>query len=166
MKKTLLGFSIGILTGVVLLLNGCGTTQQAADHDADIAAIKSLTEQAKDAYVARDWEGLSGFFTDDGIWMPPDMTPLVGKEAWWSWVEQWWDQVAVKQMEISPEEIVIAGDWAFERYNEAIVYVPKAGGEPSESYYKGIWILQRQDDGSWRIARFVWNTSPAPAAEE
>ena len=108
MKKVLLGFSIGILMGVVLLLDGCGTTQEAADTDADIAAIKSLAEQAQDAYVARDWERFAGFFTDDGVWMPPDMAPLVGKEAWWSWVQQWWDEDVVEQMNLSHEEIVVA----------------------------------------------------------
>ena len=165
MKKTVLGFLIGILMGVGLLLNGCGTAQQAADTDADIAAIKNLTEQLQSAYVARDWDRFSGFFTDDGVWMPPDMAPLVGKEAWWSWVKQWWDQVAVERMKVSPEEIVVAGDWSFVRYNETTVYVPKAGGEPGESYFKGIWVLQRQANGSWQIARFIWNISPAPKAE-
>ena len=166
MKKALLGFSIGILMGVGLLLTGCGTAQQTANTDADIAAIKSLAEQAIDAYVARDWERFAGFFTDDGIWMPPNMAPLVGKEAWWSFVQDWWDQSVVEQMNVSHEEIVVVGDWAYERHNETQLVIPKAGGEPSQHYFKGVWILQRQDDGSWKIARYIWNFSPAPTAEK
>jgi uncharacterized protein (TIGR02246 family) len=165
MKKALLGFSIGILMGVVLLLAGCGTAQQAADTDADIEAIKSLSEQLQDAYIARNWERFSGFFTDDGVWMPPNLEPLVGKEAWWSWAQQWWDQSSVEQLSVSLEEIVVAGDWAFERHSETHVIIPKASGEPSQLYFKGVWILQRQDDGSWQIARYIWNSSPAPTAE-
>ncbi len=166
MKKVLRGFSIPILIGAGLLLTGSGTAQQTADTDADIAQIKNLTEQLKEAYIARDWERFSGFFTDDGVWMPPNMEPLVGKEAWWSFVESWWDQSAVERMTVSHEEIVVVGDWAYERHNETQVVIPRGGGESSELYFKGVWILQRQDNGSWKIARYIWNFSPAPTAEK
>ena len=66
MKTTLRGFFISVPMGVVLLLVSYGMTLQAADTDADVAAIENLVEQVKDAYVARDWEKFSGFFTSDG----------------------------------------------------------------------------------------------------
>jgi uncharacterized protein (TIGR02246 family) len=139
MKLSVLNWAWFALVLLALQLNACGTAQQAEDTDADIAAIKSLSEQAQDAYIARDWERFASFFTDDGVWMPPNKAPLVGKEAWWSWVQQWWDQSAVEQMNVSHEEIVVAGNWAFVRHNESQVTIPVAGGEPRQSYFKGIW---------------------------
>lgn len=166
MKTMLQGFFIAVFMGVVLLIVSCGTTQQAPDTDADIAAIESLSEQVQDAYIARDWEQFSSFFTDDGIWMPRNRMPLIGKEAWWSWIQGWWDQSAVEQMDVSSEEIVVAGDWAFERHNEVTTSRVKESGETRQSYYKGIWILRRQEDGSWKIARYIWNRNPDPNAED
>ena len=166
MKTTLQGFFISVLMGVVLLLVSCGTTLQVADTDADVAAIENLIEQAKDTYVARDWEKFSGLFTNDGVWMPANRLPLIGKEAWWSWVQRGWEQSSVEQIDLSSEEIVVAGDWAFERHNEMIIYKGKESGETRQRYNKGIWILQRQEDGSWKIARYIWNRNPDPNAED
>jgi len=166
MKTMFKGFFVAVFMGVVLLIVGCGTTQQAADTDADVAAIESLTEQVRDAYVARDWERFSGFFTNDGVWMPRNSMPLIGKEAWWSWIQGWWDQSAIEQMDVSTEEIVVAGDWAFERHNDTQVTTSKVDGETSQHYFKGIWILRRQEDDSWKIARYIWNRNPDPNAED
>ena len=154
MKKTHLGFSIGILIGVILLFNGCGTAQQTVETDADVAAIKSMTEHLSEAYVSRDWDTFASFFTDDGVWMPRGQPPLIGKEAWWSWIGGGWDQSTIQQLTTNHEEIVIAGDWAFEWHTETQVH------EGGQRNYKGIWILQRQDDGSWKIARYSFNRSP------
>ena len=54
---------------------------QAADTDADIAAIKSMAEQLGEAYVARDWDRFTSFFTDDAVWMPRGQPPLIGKRG-------------------------------------------------------------------------------------
>jgi len=133
--------------------------------DPDVSAIESMNKQTEAAYIADDWMRFMDFFTDDAIWMPPNEAPLIGKEAMWSWAKQWWDESTIEEMTVSYEEIVVAGDWAFERHNRTTVTVPKAGGESSTSHDKGIWLLRRQADGSWKIARYIWNTNPSPGAD-
>ena len=56
----------------------------------DMDAIKELFKQAEEAYGARDWDSFSSCFTDDAVWMPPDQPPLIGKDAWWSWIGGGW----------------------------------------------------------------------------
>ena len=80
----------------------------------DIIAIEHLIKEAIDAYVARDWDGFTSFFKDDAIWMPPDQTPLIGKDAWWSWIGKGWDKTIIDEMVSLSEEIIVAGDWAYE----------------------------------------------------
>jgi ketosteroid isomerase-like protein len=128
--------------------------KMANSDSVDIAAIKSLTEQLTEAYGAHDWDGFTSFFTDDAVWMPPDQPPLIGKDAWWSWIGGGWDQSTLQQHTTNHKEIVIAGDWAFEWHTETQV------GEGWQHNSKGIWILQRQNDGSWKIARYCFNGSP------
>ena len=69
-------------------------------------------------------------------------------------------------MDLSSEEIVVAGDWAFERHTEMTISKGNESGETRQSYYKGIWILQRQEDATWKIARYIWNRNPDPNAED
>lgn len=64
--------------------------------------------------------------------------------------------------ESTVDEIIVFGDWALERHHEMSVYLPADGSDPVTSYNKGIHILQRQSDDSWRIARYIWNPDPPP----
>ncbi len=126
----------------------------ADSESADVAAIKRLTLQGIEDYLARDWDRFTSIFTDDAVWLPPNQPPLIGKEAWWSWIGDSWDQSTIQEQTSNHEEIVIAGDWAFEWHTE----IQK--GEGWQVNFKGIWILQRQDDSSWKIARYCFNRSP------
>ena len=129
--------------------------------DKDTAAIHVLSEQVTQAYIARDWDKFAGYFTEDAIWMPNEVLPLQGKDEWWTFVEPFWDTTAVVEMSVASEEIVVAGDWAFERHTERQVIRPAGGeGETLTFNFKGIWLLQRQDDGSWKIVRYIWNWNP------
>jgi ketosteroid isomerase-like protein len=107
-------------------------------------------------YVARDWDGFASFFTEDAVWMPPDQPPLIGKDAWWSWIGEGWEQSTIEQLNSSHEEIVISGDWAYERHNETQI------GPGRQMNFKGIFIMHRQVGGSWKIARYCFNLSPVP----
>jgi ketosteroid isomerase-like protein len=55
------------------------------------------------------------------------------------------------------DEIRVTGDWAYSRYSYTWILTPVPGGESVEVSGKGIWIVQRQPDGSWKIAREIWN---------
>ncbi len=146
-----------------VLLVACAPPGVEDTSEADREAIKTVTEQSREAYMARDWNRFSGHFTEDAIWMPDNVLPLTGKAAWWSFVEQFWDSTAVVEMDLVSEEIIVAGDWAFQRMTETTVTVPTSGdGESSTSRFKIVWLFHREADGSWKIARFIWNWNPAP----
>ena len=153
--------SMSLLVIGMLSLGMLPVTAIAAGDD--IAAINAVSDQVREAYMARDWDRFSGLFTDDAIWMPGNLLPLTGKAAWWSFVEGFWNSTAIVEMDVVSDEIVVMGDWAFERHTETTVTVPTAGdGEPSTYRFKGVWLLHRQADGSWKIARYIWNQNPAP----
>ena len=120
----------------------------------DTAAIKSMTEKLLTAYIDHDWEGFTSYFTDDAVWLPPDQPPLIGKNVWWSWIGSDWEESTIQQQSIVHKEIVIAGDWAYEWHTQTQV------GEGWQANFKGIWILERQDDDSWKIAVYCFNYAP------
>ncbi len=121
---------------------------------ADVLAIENMVEQLSEAYLTRDWDGFTSFFTQDAVWMPPDQPPLIGKDAWWSWIGGGWHRSTIEEQDTGSQEIVVAGDWAYEWHKETQT------GPGWQRKFKGIFIMHRQEDGSWKIARYCFNLSP------
>src|SRR5207237_7600275 len=64
---------------------------------------------------------------------------------------------------VYPEELELAGDIAVDQHRWVLDSMPKRGGRPVHDEGKGIWIWRRQDDGSWKVARAIWNSDLARA---
>ncbi len=144
------------IAAAMLLLIGCETDRREADINADTTAIKTVIEHVGEAWKAGDWNTLAGFYTDDTIWMPPGEAPLRGKDALRAWVEPIWNDYTVVELSMPSEEIVVIDDWAFERHSEtAEIY--EVGGESIQLDLKGARIFRREEDGSWKIAQYIWN---------
>ena len=155
--------SILAVLATLNLLVGCETDHRKTIIDTDEKAIETVIGELTDAYAARDWDAFAAYFTDDGIWMPPGLAPLGGEDAWWSFAQQWWNSSTVLDIGVTTEELVVIGDWAIERHSEFQVSTFGDSAEPVSLYFKGIWIFRRQDDGSWKIARYIWNENIPPA---
>ena len=150
------------IAAAMLLLIGCETDRREADINADIAASEAMSEQAAEAWEAGDLKTFAGFFTNDAIWMPPGAAPLQGRDAWWASLESGWNEATPLEVSVTSEEIVVIGDWAFERHLVSEVVIEEPGGEQTQYYDKAIWILRRQEDGAWKIARYIWNENVPP----
>jgi len=164
-KKIVMSILRNLATPVVfalILVVGCGPDQRQVSRDDDISAIRTAIDGLTDAYVARDWDSFASFFTNDGIWMPPGVALLQGKEAWWAWVKPWWNSSTVMDIGVSTEELIVIDDWAIERHIEHQTTIFGAGEEPASLHFKGIWIFRRQEDGSWKIAQYIWNENSSP----
>ncbi len=126
----------------------------------------SGVDRLRDAHVAAvnagDAEGWAACFTDDGVQMPPHFGANAGKAAIRGWSTGFLSLFACR-FSLSVAEVQVAGDWAFERGRYDITLTPRAGGESMDDNGKYITIYQRQSDGSWKIARDIWNSSqPLP----
>ncbi len=144
------------IAAAILLLIGCETDRREADINADTAAIKTVSKKSDEAWMAGDWNTFAGFYTDDTIWMPPGEAPLRGKDALRAWVEPIWNDYTFVDLRMPSEEIVVIDDWAYERHSE-VVKISEVGGEPMQYEQKGVRIFRREEDGSWKIARYIWN---------
>lgn len=137
--------------------------QQAGANQADVEAINKLREQEMAAFSAADVNTLLILFTNDAIVMPPNEPALYGKDAIRAWLENVYKQFTV-QGKYTSSDVVLAGDWAFERFTSTLTTTPVAGGEPVQEVIKGLHIYRRQADGSWKIAQDIWNTDNPPDA--
>ncbi len=150
------------IAAAMLLLIGCETDRSETAIDADIAAIKTVSEQAAEAWKARDLDAAVGFYTDDTIWMGPDVAPIRGKDALRAWLEPEWNDFTIVELSMPSEEIVVIDDWAYERHFEYLVEIDKVNGESTQYYLKGVRIFRREEDGFWKIARYIYNEDVPP----
>jgi ketosteroid isomerase-like protein len=86
--------------------------------------------------------------------MPPGV-PARGKDVLVQGVPKAFAASQVTAMKIAPVETVIMGDYAFSRGNYAQTAMVK--GSPVELEGKFMTIFRRQEDGSWRIYRDIFN---------
>ncbi len=155
---------IGVLIFFMLIGTACTSVVEvpepsavgATTTEADVEAVKRVREQAVAAINAGDLGALMSLWSDDIVWMWPNEPPVVGKEAlrsWWQTHRSPWKV----EMTVSHEEVIVAGDWAFQRGTHTGRRIPKAGGEPMEIDMKCIDILRRQPDGSWKHTHVICN---------
>ena len=166
-----------ILAGVVclsfILLPSCAPqpeeqaepdAEEAASAEGDVEAINELLDEEVASVNDGDVERLLTLVADDTVWMPPNHPAIFGKEALRSWAEDFLSQFSV-EITASSEEVLVFGDWALQRYSMTMAMTPVAGGEAIQEDGKGLHIYQKQSDGSWELARDIWNTDTLPPEE-
>ncbi len=170
---------------VVVVFAGCKPageqpgpmTAETTSTEADVEALHSVREAHDGAVNAGDLEAYLANCAEDVVLMPPSEPPVVGKEALRAWAQGLFGQFSFEQT-TSSDEVVVTGDWGFDRGTYTITPTPKAVGEAAEGTSieqpeigreldyaqtgKYLWILRRQPDGSWKIARGMWSSNHPP----
>jgi uncharacterized protein (TIGR02246 family) len=145
-------------------LSGCHNVDTARSKQADIAEIRRFLAASGEAVNAGDVDAEVSRFTEDGIYMWPDAPSIQGHEALRKWFRQRFVRVNVR-IENETREIVVSGDWAFERGTYVAHIRTKTGDGEETVRGKYINILRRQPDGSWRIARRIRNRDYPPGQQ-
>lgn len=141
--------------------------QQAAQDRmlADQRAIARLQERDIAANTALDLDALVALTTDDVVLLAPGRAPVVGHEALRKFYDELLDRapdVQVLAYSENWEEVRIVGDFAFQWGTITERSKPTVSGAETTSSVHAMRMLARQPDGSWKIARAMWNTAPAP----
>ncbi|MEE8206731.1 MAG: nuclear transport factor 2 family protein, partial [Nitrospinaceae bacterium] len=120
-------------------------------------AIRDLIEQAAQSLQSDHFDDYLDLYTDDAVWMiPSSFMDMHISEArlFYGFTEKFrFDQ------NLTVNEIIVSGDWAFARISLDGHLRAKQDEQsaPLRSISRHMWIFQRQQDGSWRIARDIWN---------
>lgn len=133
-------------------------------QEKDIDAIKRLFEDWNAGWVAGDTAALLSLYADDPALMPQNQPAMVGKAAIRLLYQSVFDEFNVKG-EGRLMEIEISGDWGYFWSAYRLTATPKAGGEPIEDEGKSIFIVRRQNDNSWKIARLMDNSDREQASK-
>jgi ketosteroid isomerase-like protein len=138
-----------------LVLAAC-TRAAAPDLAADEQAIAAVRTQFEAAENASDIAQVRAAFAADIQLMAPNAPAAVGIDSAVARLQRTFDagRLAIRY---ESEEIVVFGDWGFDRGTYRFTMTPASGAAPSSQTGKYLWISQRQADGSWKLSRVTWN---------
>ena len=155
MKMCTVKVPIVLAVVLALFLFGC-TTLTKGGTAADEEAIREVWKTYSSARVAADAKLWLSLWDEQGIQMPPGI-PARGKDVLDETVPKGFVPGSVSTMNIYPEEITIAGPWAYSRgtyESERIVE-----GKTARVEGKFLTIFKKQSDGSWKIYRDCFNSN-------
>ena len=145
----------------VLALLAAPGCKQATRADNASTSVDAIWKEYAASLNAGDIDRWVTLWTDDGVQMPPDEPPVIGKEK----IRARNSAVLQKfnfDIGITNQELRTAGDWAYSRGVYRATLTPKQGGTPIAIDGKYMTILARQGDGSWKIHRDIFNSNGAP----
>jgi uncharacterized protein (TIGR02246 family) len=146
---------IRVLFPALLTAAACDSVR-ARDPAVDRQAIAAATAEFEAAENAGSVDQFRSHFADDLVMMGPNKPPVIGGDSVAALMREFHNKFAV-QVEYNSQEIVVSGDWAFDRGTESYTLTPKAGGDQIQKSGNYLYVYQRQKDGSWKQSRVIWN---------
>ena len=126
----------------------------------DCRDILAVTDAEVNAIESGDIDRYSSLLTEDAVFLPQNALARSGEELR-RWLGEFLKRTAIKYASFDHGETIIRDDLACHFYTCSWTAAPRSGGQPARMAFKGLHILRRQPDGSWKISRSIWNTDPA-----
>src|SRR5690349_6652474 len=148
----------GLVMAVVT--TACASAPQR-DSARDRTAVDSIRLEFEAGENAGDLVRMTRHLAADVVAMPPNRAITTGASAFTESLRSFLGAYAV-DVKYQTDEIVVSGDWAFERGTAVETVTPRAGGAAATSNAKYLWLYHR-NGATWELARLMWNNSD-PAA--
>jgi uncharacterized protein (TIGR02246 family) len=118
----------------------------------DVALVYELWNEYATAANDGDLTRWISFWTDEGIQMQPGVPRRVGQTEIGNEMQALFNHFDISNMGVYPEEVRILGDRAYSHGTYTFELTPKEGGEIESYSGTFLSILEKQVDGSWKIA--------------
>ncbi len=147
----------------------CAALTLAASASPSIAqqgldpALTAPVKAYATAANAADLNGVMAVYADDAVFMPQNSSPVVGKPAVRTAYAALFNTLGLDIDFTFDEARKLSDDWAFVRTRSGgTVKLIQQGNAQVPNANQEIFLLRRGGDGTWRIARYIFNTT-APA---
>ena len=158
MNKVHYAHSTFIALAIIMQLLSSSSPVLAGD---DAAAINQVRLDFNAAFNEGNTQAISELVDDNGIWLPPGRPSIVGKDKIVADYASYFVKVR-SRFELKPSDIQVCGGWAFMCGDFNRVDTPKAGGTVQKVSGHYLFVLKKQPDGKWKIARDIWSDSMQP----
>ena len=124
--------------------------------------VTALLAKYNKALNASSTDAVMPLYTEDGVFIPPYSQSAVGSAA----VRKAYDAVfkaITLNVKFTVAEIVELGPgWAFARTNSAGTTTDHVTGAKSAEGNQELFVLKKDEDGSWKIARYSFSPTNPP----
>ena len=124
--------------------------------------VTALLAKYNEALNASSTDAVMPLYAEDGVFMPPYSQSAVGLAA----VRKAYDAVfkaITLNVKFTIAKIVELGPgWAFARTNSAGTTTDLATGAKSAEGNQELFVLKKDDDGYWKIARYSFSPTNPP----
>jgi uncharacterized protein (TIGR02246 family) len=110
------------------------------------------------AVNAGDLARLLTLMADDAVFLNPGQTPF-GRDGFSANFSAGHQRVRIR-CSSELEEVVVIGEVAYTRSQDALSVIPRAGGKERQLAGHRITVYRKQPDGSWLLARDAHTLSP------
>jgi ketosteroid isomerase-like protein len=144
---------------VSLTASSCASKQEGTS--ADLEAINALHQRDMEASKKWDVDTLVSLWSDDIVTLTQGEPPVIGKDANRAAIlrlREESSEVQITDYILSFNEVKVAGDWAFEWGTYSGTVKPVAGGDAIRTTGKVIRVLKKDSNGSWKIARAMYDS--------
>jgi ketosteroid isomerase-like protein len=152
-----------VISIVVLGSLGCQTETGPTFADADRAAIEKVVADSVTTGNSPDldWgEYVDGYYTADGVLLPPNAPAIKGRAALLSFFESY---PPFSDLKFTVIQIVGVGNQAWVWGSYSMTMFPDTNPVEDVGSYVEIW--SRRPDGSWRVALDIFNSDIPPHDE-
>ena len=133
--------------------------------EADRAAIKRLHEQDEKATLSDSADQLAKLWDKDAVRFPAELPAEIGAAAIDA-DDKRWEMSGGRERSLcydnEIQDVQIAGEWAFEWWYGS--YKSSKDGKVSIGDGKGVRVMKKQSDGTWRFARVISLLAPSASA--
>ncbi len=131
------------------------------------AAIAAIDKKFMEDANRGDAAAGAAAYTDDAILMPPNHSPLEGKQAIEQYLAEIAPQFKASNFQLSILEVDVQGNTTIVRGTfSANITIPGVEA-PMEDRGKTLQVWKKQADGSWKIHRDIWNSNmPIPGVPQ
>lgn len=155
-----------LLFSALVFLSGCAApppTAVTSEHDlekarADIAVVR---QTMVDAFSNSEVESYLNVLTDDVVFDHWRLPAIQGLEASRALMISMYER-ADFFVTYEPVEVVVNGDFAYDRgvWHERMTV--KATGVTTQDAYGNLQMYKRGTDGQWRMSLSIWNRDDLP----
>ena len=128
--------------------------------DMELNSVLRVAKREAALMSLGDIDGWLSILAESAVYMPPN-TPAKEGKILHGWLREFIQSSRVEWLDYVDGYTEISGNLAFHDYSYQWRVTPKNGGAPINGQGKGIQILSRLSDGSWKIVRNIWNSNPS-----
>lgn len=116
--------------------------------------IRQRRREWRAAVNAGDIVAYADLVAEDLVWLPPAGDPIEGRTGFRAWLEPFFGRYRY-DFHVEPGRVRAFDGWCAERGTFRSVMTARSGGEPQEHRGSYTLLWRRDDDGLWRIERYV-----------